>query len=641
MHIYGMYGSIAAALLAIPALSYEVQKPPLDTDWTYKVGTNPWPEHPRPLLYRPSWRNLNGIWKYRNATADEGKIAPVNETLNQDVLVPSCLESALSGVQALNVTHSWWTRDLDIPSEWLGNDGRILLNFEAVDYQATVFVNGKNVNTHTGGYWHFSADVTDYLRHNGTNKLAVFVFDPTDLNTTDYNIPLGKQTRQPGHIFYRSCTGIWQTVWMEHVPQTYISGLDIAADMYGKVDITVNVTNAHEAGWYRRRGNSNGHTVGGSNHSNSVSISVLDADGEVVGSYKGPANQALSFVVDSPELWSPDSPTLYNISVTVGSDEVTSYTGFRTISKGTVDGIQRPLLNGEFFFHFGTLDQGFWPDGIYTPPNREAMVFDLQYLKSLGFNMLRKHIKVEPALFYRACDELGLLLIQDMPCLYPKDSDNIFPDAEQQVEFERQFDLLITQHRSYPSIYTWVIYNEGWGQLDDGSHPEARMADRARELDPTRLISATSGWWDNGFGDYSDNHHYANPQCGTPFYSIRSSPYDPQRIALQGEFGGIGMNLSIEHLWNVQQAINGINETYEIDLDEAAYNYRAHLLLEELRQQIQYFACSGAIWTQTTDVEGEVNGLLSYDRRIERPYTKQWKRDIQALYDTASEKIAK
>lgn len=208
---------------------------------------------------------------------------------------------------------------------------------------------------------------------------AVFVFDPTDIDTDLYNIPVGKQTRVPGHIFYRSCTGIWQTVWAEHVPNTYISDIDIAAGMDGKVDITVNVTS------------SEGYPTG-QPASDSVSISVIDDDGSVIGSGQGPANEAFSFTVDSPKLWSPDSPTLYNLTVKVGSDEISSYTGFRTISKGIVNGVQRPLINGEFFFHFGTLDQGFWPDGIYTAPNREAMIYDLKYLKSLGMNMLRKHV---------------------------------------------------------------------------------------------------------------------------------------------------------------------------------------------------------------------------------------------------------
>ncbi|KAI1879188.1 hypothetical protein JX265_002142 [Neoarthrinium moseri] len=601
------------ALLGAQSLAYEVQTPPLDTDWTYKVGTNPWPEYPRPLLQRPTWQNLNGVWKWRAAGAGEGAMPPLNETLTQDVLVPSCLESGLSGVQLLNQTYSWFARDFTVPPDWSKQDGRIILNFEAVDYEATIFINGRQAGFNRGGYWHFSVDATDYLSVNGTNKLHVFVYDPTD--TPGVNIPIGKQTRTPSHIFYRSCTGLWQTVWMEWVPSTYISGVEIAAGMDGQVNMTVSVNSS-------------------AGYPESVSVSVISADGDVVASHDAPPNAPFDFVVDSPELWSPEKPTLYNITIKTGSDEVTSYTGFRTVSRGKVNGIERPLINGEFSFHFGTLDQGFWPDGLYTPPSVEAMVYDLKVLKGLGMNMLRKHIKVEPALFYRACDELGLLLIQDMPSLQA--SGNVKPNAAQQAEFERQFDILINQHKSYPSIYTWVVYNEGWGQLlNNGTYPEEGLTARARELDPTRLVDATSGWFDHGYGDYSDNHHYANPQCGSPFYSIQSSPWDPSRIAIQGEFGGIGHNVSIEHLWKVEQAILELNQTYELDADLDAYNYRAHRLLDELREQVEFYACSGAIWTQTTDVEGEVNGLLTYDRRILRPNEDQWKADIQALYDTA------
>lgn len=606
--------TLAAALLGGRTLSYEVQTPPLDTDWTYSVGTEPWQEYPRPLLQRSTWQNLNGVWQWRQASESEGTIPPLNESLTQDVLVPSCLESGLSGVQQLNVTYAWFTRDFTVPSAWASQSGRILLNFEAVDYEATVFVNGQKAGFNRGGYWHFNVDVTDFLSLNGTNKIHVFVYDPTDIDPTNVNIPIGKQTRNPQHIYYRSCTGLWQTVWAEWVPDTYISGLDIAAGSDGKVTLNVNVTGGDL---------------------DSVSVSVISPDGDVVATQDGPANEAFDFVVDSPDLWTPDSPTLYNLTVTAGSDEITSYTGFRTVSRGEVNGIQRPLINGEFIFTFGTLDQGFWPDGLYTPPSYEAMIYDLQVLKKLGLNMLRKHIKVEPALFYRACDELGLLVIQDMPSLYPQDS-SIVPNAEQQAEFERQFDLLIQQHKSYTSIFTWVIYNEGWGQNLDGSLPEYRMADRANELDGTRLIDATTGWYDHGAGDYSDNHHYANAQCGTPWYSINSSPYDSSRIAIQGEFGGIGHNISSEHVWQVPAAIRTINQTYELDNDLDTYNYRAHFLLSELRDQVELYACSGAVWTQTTDVEGEVNGLLTYDRRVIRPDEDQWKSDIQALYDAAA-----
>ncbi|KAK7931329.1 hypothetical protein PG985_002041 [Apiospora marii] len=609
MHISGqvVFGALA---VASQVLGYQVKTPPLDTEWTYKVGTNPWPEYPRPLLQRPQWQNLNGIWKYRRSSAVEARMAPVNESFANaaDVLVPSCLESGLSGVQDVNVTYGMLTRDFTVPRDWTQKGRRVMLNFEAVDYEATVFVNGRRAGFHRGGYWHFNFDITDLVRPNGTNTLHVHVFDPTD--SMGYNIPMGKQRVNPSHIFYRACSGIWQTVWMESVPQNYIQKLDISADMDGKVKMQVA-------------------TSGGNDK---VSVSVVGKEGVAIMSHEGTGNSPIEFVVDSPELWSPDSPNLYNLSIKLGDDEVTSYTGFRTVSVGEVNGIQRPLINGKFFFHFGTLDQGYWPDGLHTPPSREAMVYDLEVLKGLGLNMVRKHIKVEPALFYQACDQMGLLVIQDMPAMVDGDRK---PDAAQQAEFERQFEVFIDQHKSYPSIYTWVIYNEGWGQITNGYYPEFNLADRTKQLDPTRLVDATSGWFDHGAGDFHDNHHYANPQCGSPFYSLQSTPHDPKRIAIQGEFGGIGHNVSAENLWKVQDAINAINQTYEIDEDLEAYNYRGHILLTELKEQIERYACSGAVWTQTTDVEGEVNGFLTYDRRILRLKVDQWKKDIQALYDAA------
>ncbi|KAI2467998.1 glycoside hydrolase family 2 protein [Annulohypoxylon bovei var. microspora] len=589
------------------ALGYEVQTPPLDTDWTYSVGTNPWPEYPRPQLQRSQWQNLNGIWKWKKGFYP-GEAVPESDSFEEDILVPSCIESAISGVMKLNQTYSWYSTKFNVPHGYAQNGRKVMLNFEAVDYQATVYVNGAPVGTHTGGYWHFNFDITKYLTLNGDNTIHVFVFDPTD--AAGYMHPVGKQTRTPSHIFYTPCTGIWQTVWLESVPETHITKLDVVADMSGQVNVTVGASRAG---------------------SDPVVVSVINSDGKVVGSGKGLANQPFDFVVKSPDLWSPDSPTLYNLTVKLGDDIVTSYTGFRTFSIGEIDGVKRPLINGEFIFQFGTLDQGFWPDGIYTPPNREAMVFDLKVLKDLGLNMLRKHIKVENALFYQACDQLGLLLIQDMPSMPLRT-----PDADQQADWERQLDILIQQHKNYPSIYTWVVYNEGWGQITDGYYPEFNITTRIRELDPTRFVDATTGWHDHGAGDWHDNHHYANPQCGTPFYSIASTPYDNQRIAIQGEFGGIGHNVSANHLWKVNDAFLSINQTYEIDLDLDAYNYRGHLLLSELRDQIERYACSAAVWTQTTDVEGEVNGFLTYDRRIQRTDKDQWRSDIQALYDTAA-----
>ncbi|KAN0099295.1 glycoside hydrolase family 2 protein [Hyaloscypha variabilis] len=596
---------------------YAVQTPPLTTNWTYTVGTNPWPEYPRPQLARSDWQSLNGIWTYQNTTSLNGT-PPFGQVLPNEVLIPSCLESGLSGIQGEYTIYSWFRTSFTVPSSWAGR--QVLLNFGAVDYEATVYVNGNNIGFNRGGYFRFELDATNYVSFNGTNELLVFVHDPTD--SGDYVIPIGKQTLRQSHIFYRPCSGIWQSVWIEAAPANHIIQLDVDANMYGTVNITVYSSGESQS---------------------PVQILVGSANGSSATAYNGTSDVPFQFTVPSPKLWSPDSPTLYNLTVILGTDQVTSYTGFRTISKGVVGGVVRPLLNGEFIFMFGTLDQGFWPDGLYTPPSRDAMVYDLEVLKSLGFNMLRKHIKVETQLFYQACDQMGLLVIQDMPSLRPLQdyflsnctSETILPDPAQQAEFDRQLDILVNQHKSFPSIVTWIIYNEGWGQVIAG-YPEFGLTDRVMQLDPTRLVDSTSGWYDHGAGDYSDNHHYANPQCGTPFYSIESSPFDPSRIGFQGEFGGIGQNVSIEHLWNVQQAINGINQTYEIDETIDAWNHRCHALLTELKDQTNLFSCSGGVWTQTTDVEGEVNGLLTYDRRVLRPNVTQWKADIQALYDAAA-----
>ncbi|PLN81896.1 putative hydrolase [Aspergillus taichungensis] len=596
---------------------YAVKTPPLDTPWTEKVGTNPWTEYPRPQLERSQWQNLNGIWQYQGASSiDAVEQPPFGQPLENEVLVPSCLESGLSGIQGKNTYYSWFNTHFKVPGDWKGKN--VLLNFGAVDYEATVFVNGKEAGFNRGGYFSFTVDITKHVELDKDNELLVFVHDPTD--SGDYVIPIGKQKTAPkSHIFYEPCSGIWQSVWIEAAPANHIAQLDLDSNMDGEVTVTV-------------------HSATG--ESSPVVVTVKDGDKEVA-SHKGDSDKQFTFQVSKPKLWSPGSPTLYNVTVTLGDDKVQSYTGFRTIAKGEVGGIVRPMLNGEFTFMFGTLDQGYWPDGLYTPPNREAMVYDLKVLKGLGFNMVRKHIKVETALFYRACDELGLLVIQDMPSLRPlqnRDGQTILPDEAQQKEFARQLDLLVNQHKSYPSVVTWVIYNEGWGQIRF-PYPEFELTERVRKLDPTRLISSTSGWHDHGDGDFSDNHHYANPQCGTPFYSLDSSPHDSSRIGFQGEFGGIGHNVSIEHLWNEPGPIKEINRTYEIDTTLDAWNYRGHVLLTELHDQIERFECSGGVWTQTTDVEGETNGLMTYDRRIKRVDEAQWKADIKALYDAAKARV--
>lgn len=397
------------ALLLAPSLAqsanntsgYTLKVGPLDTPWTASVGTAPWPEYPRPQMARAQaaqWKNLNGVWQYRNSSRGEyealgrGGTAVGGELEGAEgVLVPFCLESALSGIMGNFTLYSWYRTTFDVPATWTE---RVLLNFGAVDYEATVWVNGQNVTWHRGGYSAFNIDITDKLSKNGTNELIVYVFDPTNLE--EYNIPLGKQKLIQEHIFYTPCSGIWQTVWLESVPADNIYKLDVTAGADGKVNMLV-----HSAS-----------TV------STASLVLYEANSTTV-KFKTqvPVNEAYTFTVPNVSTWSPDTPVLYDMDVTLGRDTVKSYTGFRTVSRGVVDGVQRPLLNGEFVFWMGTLDQGYWPDGLHSPPSLEAMVFDLKALKDVGYNMVRKHIKVEPALFYRACDQLGLLLIQDMPAL--------------------------------------------------------------------------------------------------------------------------------------------------------------------------------------------------------------------------------
>ncbi|KAJ4152871.1 hypothetical protein LMH87_009391 [Akanthomyces muscarius] len=526
--------ALSATLDKRDPVPYKVQTPPLDTDWTYKVGTNPWPEHPRPLLHRDNWQSLNGIWTYESADGNPAAQAlsspPNQRQLGKEVMIPSCVESALSGIQEYPVTNMWFSRTFKVSDSWKGQN--VLLNFEAVDYEATVFLNGVKVGHNVGGYFRFTLDVTKNVKYGEDNTLLVFVYDPTDLEM----VPIGKQTRRPSHIFYRSCSGIWQTVWLESVPQNHITGLDVTADMDGNVAFTVHSSGKNGTG---------------------VKLNLFDKHGKQVALSVGRSDSEVKFQLASPNIWSPSSPYLYNITISMDGDTISSYTAFRSIAVGDVNGIKRPLLNGKFTFLM---------------------------LKSLGFNTVRKHIKVEPDLFYRACDEMGLAVIQDMPSM---SADGRVPNTDEQAEFRRQLGVLIEEHRNYPSIVTWVIYNEGWAQINTPPYPEAELTDMVRKLDPTRLIDSVTGWHDHGFGDFSDNHHYANPQCGSPFSSLPGGPYDSGRIGFQGEFGGVGHNVSADHLWKVQKSIDEINQTYEMDENLEAYNYRTGTLFRELKEQIE------------------------------------------------------
>ncbi|EGG04268.1 family 2 glycoside hydrolase [Melampsora larici-populina 98AG31] len=620
---FGLVLQCSASTLPSTVTPYALKSGPLDTDWTTKVGTNPWPEYPRPQLQRSNWLNLNGLWEFKSANSTLDLDSPPfgGVGFDKEILVPFCVESALSGIMEAH-DHFWYRKTFKVPSTW---KGKVLLNFGAVDYEATVFLNKQKIGFHRGGYFKFSIDLSKYLHPTGEeNELLVFIYDPTD--SSGSVIPVGKQTQKPSHVFYTSTSGIWQTVFLEPVPETYITKLDVNADMHGHVNITVKTSDPTSRTPIKVTLHQQTNSINSNSSISSPTLMTIN----------GTSNTKFQFQVSSPKLWSPSTPNLYYFTVEMGDDLVTSYLGFRSIEKRTdPNGIVRPYLNGEFLFQLGPLDQGFWPDGIYTAPTVEAMEYDIKLVKSLGFNLIRKHVKVEPDLYYHACDRIGLLVWQDMPSL------NLFPSpsVEQSAEFERQLYDMVSALISVPSIITWVIFNEGWGQPSDG--PEVRLTEQIRLLDSDRLVMSVTGYYDHGAGDYSDNHHYASPQCGTPFYSTPDKPYDPKRIGSQGEFGGIGHIPPSKNTWNVQDAINTMNQTYEITSNVTTWNYRALEVVGELKSQLDLYSCSAGVYTQTTDVEGEINGFVTYDRRLVRADPKQWNAITNSFYETAKAKATK
>lgn len=546
------------------------------TRWAADVRPNRvLPEYPRPQLARKDWQNLNGPWQYAITPADREQ-AP--DQYDGEILVPFCIESALSGVKkAIGADEAlWYRRTFEVPPQWNGR--RVRLNFGAVDWFAQVWVNGTRIGEHRGGYDPFTFDITDALAGEGPQTIVVKVIDPTDTNWQ----PRGKQVLHPHSIWYTAVTGIWQTVWIEPVPEQYIRRLRIVPDVQqSKVVVAAEITGGGAA-----------------------SVQVRDGD-SVVATADLPAGKPTAIAIPNVKLWSPDSPHLYTITVTVKetsagkrADTVESYFGMREISLGQYHGHTRILLNGRPLFQFGPLDQGWWPDGLYTAPTDEALRSDLEVLKRLGMNMLRKHVKVEPARYYYHCDRLGLLVWQDMPSgdryIGPHDPD-IRRTPESGANFERELAAMIDALENHPSIVTWVVYNEGWGQWDT-----ERMASWVKQRDPTRLVDADSGWADRGAGDMIDAHIYPGPGMRPP---------EEKRASVLGEFGGLGWPVA-DHLWRTKD--NWGYRTYH-SRDELQAHYLE--LINRLPTMIGA-GLSAAVYTQTSDVEGEVNGLMTYDREV-------------------------
>ncbi len=577
---------VFALLLAVPAFAadWKPAPAPLMTKWGKQITADktPWAEYPRPQLVRKEWANLNGLWDY--AIRPKGEKQP--EKWDGKILVPFCAESALSGVgkHPTEKDELWYRRDVDA-SAW--KNRRVRLNFEAVDWETTVWVNGKELGKHKGMHDPFSFDITDALK-DGKGELVVRVWDPTDKGSQ----PLGKQIHNPHGIWYTPVSGIWQTVWMEPVPElAYIRGVRFETDAAkNTVECIVD--------------------IGADTKSVRISASVGKPETFKV---TGDGNKVL-LEVKKPVLWTPDNPHLYQVSVSLLGcasgdmiDSADSYFAFRTVGVGKdADGVQRLLLNGKPLFQYGPLDQGWWPDGLLTPPSDEAMKYDLEVLKKLGFNMLRKHIKVEPSRYYYHCDKLGLLVWQDMPSAINRtkkqfiqpgakaDADDEFT-ADEKKQFRAELKAMIDHLRGFGCIYCWVPFNEGWGQHDVNA-----TLKWTKEYDPTRPVNGPSGWEDRGYGDMKDAHIYPGPGM---------FPVMKDRVSVLGEFGGLGLPVK-NHLW--KDTGNWGYRTYKTE-EELRTNY--HALMKRMHPLIGK-GLAAAVYTQTTDVEVEVNGLMTYDREV-------------------------
>lgn len=555
----------------------------IKTRWAEEVTPdNALPEYPRPLMTRSTWLNLNGLWNYAITPKDERQ--PV--AYQGDILVPFCVESSLSGVQKeVGADHAlWYQREFSVPKDWKGQ--RVLLHFGAVDWMADVWINGIKVGSHTGGYTPFTFDVTQAL--NGkANTLVVRVWDPTD----DSYIPHGKQVNKPRGIFYTAVTGIWQTVWLEPVPNSYIAAVKTTPDLErGTVTVTPEFKGASDEVLYQ------------------VEVSF---EGKTVASGKALGGQPVE--VTMPEklmLWTPDHPHLYDMKVTVLKngktiDEVGSYFAMRSFGTQRDDnGMVRLTLNKRPIFQFGPLDQGWWPDGLYTAPTDEALAYDIEKTKELGFNMIRKHVKVEPARWYYHCDRLGMIVWQDMPSggRGPGwQTDRYFdgPESLRSMEseecYKKEWREIIESLISQPCIGVWVPFNESWGQFKT---PE--IVEMTKKLDPTRLVNPASGGNFYPCGDILDLHHYPEPKMVL---------YDPTRATVLGEYGGIGRKVE-GHTWVKDQGWGYVEFDTEEKVTDTYVEYAEQLY------QMAFQGFSAAVYTQTTDCETELNGLMTYDRAV-------------------------
>lgn len=555
----------------------------IKTKWAEQVNPKAvLPEYPRPQMERGEWLNLNGEWEY--AIKPKGEVEPA--AFDGNILVPFAVESSLSGVQKMvgDQNELWYKRTFDVPASWKNKN--VKLNFGAVDWKADVFINDVLIGSHKGGFAPFSFDITPYLNGKNNQKLVVRVWDPSEKGYQ----PRGKQTGRPEGIWYTPVTGIWQTVWLEPVAANHVASIKAIPDIdKGVLSVTVG-------------------TSKGCNN-DIVEVSLLDK-GKVIASAKGLQGKEMRLGVQNPTLWDTENPYLYDMKVAVVSngkvvDEVKSYTAFRKISMARdADGIMRMQLNNKNLFQYGPLDQGWWPDGLYTAPTDEALLYDIVKTKDWGFNMIRKHVKVEPARWYYHCDKEGILVWQDMPSgdmgnswqphQYNGGTDKA-RTAESIANYYQEWKEIMDAFISSPSIVVWVPFNEAWGQFDT-----EKVTEWTEAYDPSRLVNPASGGNHRACGHILDLHNYPGPAMFL---------FDPQRVNVLGEYGGIGLPLENHLWWNKRNW--GYVQFKNSDEVTAEYVKYADQLKNLVKKGF-----SAAVYTQTTDVEGEVNGLMTYDRKV-------------------------
>ncbi|MGS2737948.1 glycoside hydrolase family 2 protein [Sinomicrobium sp. M5D2P17] len=581
----------------------EVLKFAMDTRWTERASSeNTWNEYPRPQMKRENWQNLNGLWEYAIVPVSAGQ----PEGYLGKIRVPYAVESELSGVKKLvgEENNLWYRTTFKVPTH--SDDERIQLNFGAVDWEATLYINGKEVGSHKGGFTPFSFDITPFIKIGGLQELVLKVWDPTDSGTQ----PRGKQVANPHGIWYTPVTGIWQTVWLEKTSKDYIRLIKNTPSIdnstleseihFGTIsrDLQLKVT--------------------AKNGNKEVTSRIIEIE-------KGDKSAVVSLGIPDQVLWSPNNPYLYDLEVELldngrSVDKVSSYFGMRKISLGKDgNGFTRILLNNEPLFQFGLLDQGWWPDGLYTAPSREAMMYDVEMTRKWGFNMIRKHVKVEPAIYYYECDKMGMLVWQDMPngnhlkkLRIQAWEDDAKRSEASSGQFESELKEMMDQLHSFPSIVVWVPFNEGWGQYDT-----QRVTKWTEEYDPSRLIDSPSGWADRQVGDMLDIHLYPGPGLEYP---------EENRASVLGEYAGIGWAVP-DHIWWDKK--NWGYLTYE---NQSEFKTRFREMMDDLIS-LKSFGLSAAVYTQTTDVEGEVNGLMTYDREVIKIDPRETSEMMKPVYE--------